>query len=228
MIELLLQADRTLTMGLVDQAERLYRQAADADPLNAIAVVGLAKVAIERGDDPGAWRLAVHALEIDPENSSAIRLEARTAEILATRGEPVERPDWVVANEARWRSRGTADLSARAATMPRPAPPRPIYPADPTSGAAAAVAASAAMPEPASGIAPSPTVDDAPQSRRTAAQRRPGSAASWTGSWAADARPRHRRRRLCRLGLGRAADRRRPRGDRPRQPGDRASRGRGA
>ncbi len=159
MIELLLQADRTLTMGLVDQAERLYRQAADADPLNAIAVVGLARVAIERGDDPGAWRLAVHALEIDPENSSAIRLEARTAEILATRGEPVERPDWVVANEARWRSRGTADLSARAAAMPRPAPPRPIYPADPMSGAAAAVAASAAMPEPTSGVAaPSPTV----------------------------------------------------------------------
>lgn len=161
MIELLLQADRTLTMGLVDQAERLYRQAADADPLNAIALVGLAKVAIEHGDDPGAWRLAVHALEIDPENSSAIRLEARTAEILATRGEPVERPAWVVANEARWRSRGTADLSARAATMPRPAPPRPIYPADPRSGAAAAVAASAAMPEPTSSREPSSTVASA-------------------------------------------------------------------
>jgi hypothetical protein len=146
MIELLLHADRTLTMGLVDQAERLYRQAADADPLNAIAVVGLARVAIERGDDRGAWVLAIRALEIDPENTSAIRLEARTAEILATRGEPVGRPDWVVANEVAWRSRGTADLSARAAAMPRPAPPRPVYPATPESGAAAAVAASEAMP----------------------------------------------------------------------------------
>ena len=148
MIELLLQADRTLTMGLVDQAERLYQQAAEADPLNAIAVVGLAKVAIERGDDAGAWRLAIRALEIDPENASAIRLEARTAEILATRGEPVARPDWVVANELAWRSRGTADLSARASAMPRPAPPRPVYPAAPGSGASEAVAASPGMPAP--------------------------------------------------------------------------------
>jgi tetratricopeptide (TPR) repeat protein len=126
-IELLLQADRTLTMGLVDQAERLYRQAAEADPLNAIAVVGLARVALERGDEREAWSLAVRALELDPEDGSAIRLEARMAEILAARGEPVERPDWVVANEAAWRGRGTADLTARAAAMPAPARPVAIY-----------------------------------------------------------------------------------------------------
>jgi tetratricopeptide (TPR) repeat protein len=149
MIELLLQADRTLTMGLVDQAERLYRQAAEADPLNAIAVLGLARVAVERGDDRGAWELTIRALQIDPENASAIRLEARIAEILATRGEPVERPDWAMANEAVWRGRGTADLTARAAGMPRPAPPRPVYPATPESAAAADVAASTAMPSPA-------------------------------------------------------------------------------
>jgi hypothetical protein len=157
LIELLLQADRTLTMGLVDEAERLYRQAAEADPLNAIAVVGLARVAIERGDDRGAWEQAVHALEIDPENASAIRLEARTAEILATRGEAVGRPAWVVSNELAWRRSGTADLSARAAGMPRPAPPRPVYPAPPGSGAATAVAASAAMPSATTPDAPTAT-----------------------------------------------------------------------
>jgi tetratricopeptide (TPR) repeat protein len=93
MIELLLQAERALSMGLVDQAERLYRQAADADPRNSIAVVGLARVELERGDDAAAWRLARRALAIDPENAAARRMVERFEEVWRHRGQPL--PDLV-------------------------------------------------------------------------------------------------------------------------------------
>ena len=89
MIELLLQAERALSMGLVDQAERLYRQAADADPRNSIAVVGLARVALERGDDVLAWREAKRALTIDPENAAARRMVERFEEVWAYRGQAI-------------------------------------------------------------------------------------------------------------------------------------------
>ena len=55
--------------------------------MNAIAVVGLARVALERDDDELAYRHAKRALEIDPENAAAIRLEARLGEVLRGRGE---------------------------------------------------------------------------------------------------------------------------------------------
>jgi hypothetical protein len=87
MIELMLQAERALAVGLIDQAERLYWQAVEADRRNAIAVVGLARVALERGDNRLAYTFAQGALAIDPENDAARRLAQRLTEVIAYRGE---------------------------------------------------------------------------------------------------------------------------------------------
>jgi hypothetical protein len=86
-IELMLQAERALAVGLIDQAERLYWQAVEADRRNSIAVVGLARVALERGDNRLAYTFAQGALAIDPENDAARRLVARLTEVMAYRGE---------------------------------------------------------------------------------------------------------------------------------------------
>jgi tetratricopeptide (TPR) repeat protein len=91
-IEYLLEAERALSFGRIDRAEEIYRQVAASDPRNSIAVVGLARVALERADDLGAYLLARRALTIDPENDAARRLATRLEEVLATRGEPVADP----------------------------------------------------------------------------------------------------------------------------------------
>ena len=97
MIELMLQAEQTLGLGLVDQAERLYEQASAADPHNAIAIVGLARVRLERGDRPGAHELVLRALSVDPETATALRMEARLREVLAGEGRVVNPPPKVAA-----------------------------------------------------------------------------------------------------------------------------------
>ena len=93
MIEILLQAERALEMGRVDAAETLYRQVADADPRNSIAVVGLARVTLERGDEAGALQLARRALAIDPENAAASRMVERLEEVIRYRGAEPPAPE---------------------------------------------------------------------------------------------------------------------------------------
>jgi hypothetical protein len=71
MIERLLAAERALDADQVEVADRMFGQVAAADPRNAIAVVGLARVAQRRGDLAGAAALAQRALEIDADDAVA-------------------------------------------------------------------------------------------------------------------------------------------------------------
>lgn len=76
MIERLLAAEGALARNELDHAQRLFGQVAEADPRNAIAVVGLARVLARRGDTDAARELLAHALEIDPDEAAAQRLLA--------------------------------------------------------------------------------------------------------------------------------------------------------
>ena len=119
MIEPLLEAERAMSFGLIDQAERLYRQVAEHDPKNSTAVVGLARVALERGDERTAYLEAQRALAIDPENPAAQHMTMRLAEVLATRGEEVPvRADEAIPGAA------TETSPQGAAPTAKPAPPR--------------------------------------------------------------------------------------------------------
>jgi uncharacterized protein HemY len=73
-IERLLAAEAALERDELDAAERQFNLVAEADPRNAIAVVGLARLAVRRGDPAGARALAQRALEIDPDEAVAARL----------------------------------------------------------------------------------------------------------------------------------------------------------
>jgi len=147
-IETLLQAERSLTVGQLDAAERLYWQSIENDPRNSIAVVGLARVALERGDERTAYQFARKALEIDPENAAAQRLVARLHEVMAHRGEEPPSED--------------------APTIPDPRTPRPGAAAAPGGGAAGTPAA--VTNTPATAVIP----PAAPRPKaRAAAQRQP-------------------------------------------------------
>ena len=154
MIEQILQADRYLQVDQVEKARTVYQKVVDMDPGNALAVVGLARCALADGDDQRAYELASRALEIDPENDMARRMEARLSEILTTRGQPVERPaEASTPSATEMRTVVTeapderTDEPAAGSTATRPeAPPAPTPKA--RTGAPAAPAATAATPSP--------------------------------------------------------------------------------
>jgi hypothetical protein len=129
MIEPLLEAERAMSFGLIDQAERLYRQVAQHDPGSSIAVVGLARVALERGDERTAYLEARRALKIDPDNPAAQHLVMRLGEVFEGRGETlpeIEAPSV------------TPEPVADATPVPAPARPAPAAPAPPAPAMPAA------------------------------------------------------------------------------------------
>jgi hypothetical protein len=135
MIELMLQAERALAVGLIDQAERLYWQAVEADRRNSIAVVGLARVALERGDNRLAYTFAQGALAIDPENDAARRLVERLTEVMAYRGEalPTEPQGPLVSPFSPPDQAGVVPGSSDDADVPH-GPPSPESPAPGSDG----------------------------------------------------------------------------------------------
>jgi tetratricopeptide (TPR) repeat protein len=91
-IELLLQAEEALSAGGLDRAEALYRQILAADPRNSIALVGLARVTLERSDEVGALTLARRSLAIDAENGAARRLVEQVEKLLRDQGVSLPAP----------------------------------------------------------------------------------------------------------------------------------------
>jgi hypothetical protein len=142
MIELLLQAERALWTGAFDVAERLYWQAIDADSQNAIAIVGLAKVARLKGDDRTAIAFGRRALKVDPENAVARRL---VAELEAAHPEGA-RPTAPAEPAAPAGAATPADAAAAAPAAGAVVEPAPEP--ESTAPAVAAAARSVTAPEP--------------------------------------------------------------------------------
>jgi tetratricopeptide (TPR) repeat protein len=134
MIERLLAAEKALDQGMVDTAGRLFAQVAQADPRNAIALVGLAKVALREDRIDDARELAEQALALDPDEAAAQRLlrevyaEVRLAPEPTPAPEPQQAPTPVTAPEEQAASEPAASESA--------APERPRQPAAPDVPAA--------------------------------------------------------------------------------------------
>lgn len=133
MMEMLVEAERYLSHGLLDHAERLFRQVADADPRSSIAAVGLARVALERGDEARAYAFARRGLAIDPENPAAHHLVLRLEEVARGRGEALP-TDEEIARITR-RSQAASAALPLASGAPPSSPPPPPAPVDPVRDA---------------------------------------------------------------------------------------------
>ncbi len=116
MIERLLAAEAALANGELEAAGRLFGQVAEADPRNAIAVVGLARIARWEGRVHDARSLAERALAIDPDEAAAQRLLRQLYAEASPDGE------------------GPAGVEASPA--PTPAPTEPQWPTAPAMPAA--------------------------------------------------------------------------------------------
>ncbi len=142
MIERLLAADAALERGDLEAAERLFGSVAEADPRNAIAAVGMGRVAAGRDDAEGAREWFERALEIDPQEAAARRLLTALHRELAAPQAPT--------------------MEAEPAPAPAPAPERAPAPAPPP----APVPAPAPAPDPAPARAPAPAPAAVPASAR--------------------------------------------------------------
>lgn len=128
MMEMLVEAERYLSHGLLDHAERLFRQVADADPKSSIAAVGLARVALERGDEARAYAFARRGRAIDPENPAAHHLVLRLEEVVRGRGEALPTDEEIARITRRSETANAARPLASGASPPPPpasAPPPP-------------------------------------------------------------------------------------------------------
>jgi tetratricopeptide (TPR) repeat protein len=134
-IEQLLRAENALALGLLDQAEQIYEQTLAHDPANAIALVGLSRVALERGDERASLGFARRALSIDPENGQAGRMIDRLEEVIHERGDAIPQE----APSATTRMPAPATPPAATPTPPAATPPAATPPPDvPPSPSAAA------------------------------------------------------------------------------------------
>ena len=106
---------------MLDTAGRLFAQVAQADPRNAIALVGLAKVALREDRIDDARELVEQALAIDPDEAAAQRLLREVYAEVRPAPEPARAP-------------APPDLEPAAAPPPMPtaaaeqpsAPDRPV------------------------------------------------------------------------------------------------------